>query len=186
MRTLISREEAIKLVQEFISKKNLIKHMLATGVCMKYLAKKFGEDEDLWELAGILHDIDYEKTVDNPENHGHISVDILKSRGIENEAILNAILAHCGKKTLENRMEKAIYAVDPATGFIVACTLMHPSKSIENIDIDFVMKRFKEKRFAAGASREQMKSIEELGISLEEFFQICIEAMKSIKSELEL
>ncbi len=63
---------------------------------------------------------------------------------------------------------------------------MHPSKSIENIDIDFVMKRFKEKRFAAGASREQMKSIEELGISLEEFFQICIEAMKSIKSELEL
>ncbi|MDI6851605.1 MAG: HD domain-containing protein [bacterium] len=182
----ISREEALKWVEEHIKKRNLIKHMLATGACMKYLAKKFNEDENLWELAGLLHDIDYEKTYDNPENHGFVSIEILKNKGLDNQIIFDAILAHCSKKPLEKNIEKAIYAVDPTTGFIVACALMHPTKSLDGLDLDFMMKRFKEKRFAAGASREQMKSIETLGLSLEEFLEICLEAMKSIKNELEL
>ena len=183
---VISRDEAIKWIEEYISKKNLIKHMLATGACMKALARKFNEDENLWELAGLLHDIDYEKTVDNPERHGYISLEILKDKGLDNQIIFDAILAHCNKKPLEKNIEKAIYAVDPTTGFIVACALMHPSKSLDGLDLDFMIKRFKEKRFAAGASREQMKSIESLGLSLEEFLEICLEAMRSIKDELEL
>jgi putative nucleotidyltransferase with HDIG domain len=183
---MLSREEAIKLVKEYIHKDNLLKHMLATGACMKFLARKFQEDENLWEIAGILHDIDYQHTYQNPERHGFVSVEILKGRGFESKEVLDAILSHCGKKERESKMEKAIYAVDPATGFIVACVLMHPSKSLDGLDIDFMMKRFKEKRFAAGASREQMKSIEELGISLEEFLTICLQAMKSIKEELGL
>ncbi len=183
---IVSREEALKWVEEYIGKRNLIKHMLATGACMKYLAKRLDENEDLWELAGLLHDIDYERTIDNPEQHGFVSVEILKNKGLDNQIIFDAILAHCNKKPLEKSIEKAIYAVDPATGFIVACALMHPSKSLDGLDLDFMMKRFKEKRFAAGASREQMKSIESLGLTLQEFLEICLEAMKSIKNELEL
>ena len=83
-------------------------------------------------------------------------------------------------------MEKAIYAVDPTTGFIVACALMHPSKSLDGLDLDFMKRRFKEKRFAAGASREQMKSCETLGLSLDEFLTLCLEGMKSVKKELGL
>ncbi|MGB4238413.1 MAG: HD domain-containing protein [Candidatus Hydrothermia bacterium] len=181
---IITRKEAIEWIEEYVSKPNLVKHMLATGVCMKYLAKKLKEDENLWEIAGILHDIDYEKTVEIPEKHGLISVQILKEKGLENEEIFDAILSHCGKKNREKNIEKAIYAVDPTTGFLIACALMHPSKSLDNLNIEFIMKRFKEKRFAAGASREQMKSIEELGIPLAEFLLTCLEAMKSIKEEL--
>jgi len=182
----MDRNGAIELVKKYVNKPNLVKHMLATGVCMKYLARRLGEDEALWEIAGILHDIDYERTVDNPELHGFESIKILRENGFENEGVFNAILAHCGKKERVTKMEKAIYAVDPTTGFIVACALMHPSKSIDGLDIEFLNKRFKEKRFAAGASREQMKSIEELGITLDEFFQISLDAMRSIKDELSL
>lgn len=182
----ITRTEAVKWIHEAISKPNLVKHMLATGACMKYLARKFNEDEDLWEIAGILHDIDYEYTIENPEEHGTVSVRILKDRGFENQEVFDAILSHCGRKEIEKNIEKAIYAVDPTTGFLVACALMHPSKSLDGLDFDFIIKRFKEKRFAAGASREQMKSIEDLGVSLEEFLMICLEAMKSIKEELGL
>ncbi len=183
---MLNRDNAINLIREYISKENLVKHMLATGACMKFLAKRFGEDELLWEITGILHDIDYEHTVQDPEKHGLVSVEILKEKGINNEKILNAILSHCNKKEREEKIEKAIYAVDPTTGFIVACALMHPSKSLDGLDLDFMLNRFKEKRFAAGASREQMKSIEELGIPLEEFLLLCLDAMRSIKDELGL
>lgn len=183
---MLNRESAITLVREYVSKENLVKHMLATGACMKFLARTFGEDEILWELAGILHDIDYEHTVQDPEKHGLVSVKILEEKGIKDEKILNAILSHCNKKERQEKIEKAIYAVDPTTGFIVACALMHPSRSLDGLDLDFMLNRFKEKRFAAGASREQMKSIEELGLSLEEFLVICLEAMRSIKEELGL
>lgn len=182
----MTREEAIQLVKKYVKKGNLVKHMIATGRVMRYLAERFGEDRDKWEIAGILHDIDYEKTYENPEKHGLVSIDILQKEGIEDRDIYNAILAHCGKKERETLLEKCIYAADPVTGFIVACALMHPSKSLKGLDLNFLKRRFKEKRFAQGASREQMRSIEETGMSLDEFLSISLSAMQEISNELGL
>jgi len=182
----MTRDEAIKLIRKYVKNENLVKHMIATGVVMKHLARHFNENEALWEIAGVFHDIDYERTKDNPQKHGIVSLDILKQEGIEDEDIYNAILAHCGKKERKTLMEKCIYAADPVTGFIVACALMHPTKSLKGLDLGFLKRRFKEKRFAKGASREQMKSIEETGLSLDEFLDLSLKSMQEISEELGL
>ncbi len=181
----MTRDEAIKIVKEHVSSRNLVNHMIATGAVMKALAKKFGEDEAIWEVAGILHDYDYPETKEHPEKHGLVSVELLKKYNLPQE-IYDAILAHCDKKTREKLIEKAIYAADPTTGFIVAGALIRPEKKLEPVDVKFLMKRFKEKSFAKGASREQMASCSEMGLSLEEFYDIALTAMKEIHEELGL
>ncbi len=182
----MTRDEAIKLVRKYVKKENLVKHMLAAGACMREFAEKFGEDPDRWEIAGILHDLDYEETYDKPDLHAIRTVEMLKSMGFDDEEILNAILAHAWKKDRETLMEKVLYAVDPTTGFIVACALMHPSKSLQGLSLKFMKKRFKEKRFAAGADRNQIRTCEEFGLSLDEFLETCLEGMKKISNELGL
>lgn len=182
---MLSREEAFELVKKNIKSKNLVKHCLAVEVVMKALARKLGEDEELWGLAGLLHDLDYDYTKDDPESHGFKTVELLKDYDLP-KSVLDAILAHCEKKEIETRMEKAIYAADPVTGFVVAAALITPEKSLSVIDTDFLVRRFKEKLFAKGASREQMKSCEQLGLSLEEFLTLSLDAMKTISNELGL
>lgn len=182
----MTKEKAIELIKKHVKKKNLIKHMLATGACMRALAERFGEDPDRWEIAGILHDLDYDETYNKFEKHAIRTVEILREMGYDDEEVLNAILAHAEKKPVETRFERVLYAVDPTTGFIVAAALMHPSKKLSEIDLGFLKRRFKEKRFAAGANRDQMRSIEETGLSLDEFLQICLDAMRGISDELGL
>ncbi len=182
----MDRKEAISLVKKYVKKENLVKHMIATGAVMRHLARHFGENEELWELAGILHDIDYEKTCNKPDKHGIISIEILKKEGVNNVEIHDAILAHCNKKEHKTLIEKCIYAADPVTGFIVACALMHPTKSLRGLDLKFLKKRFKEKRFAAGANRDQMRSIEKVGMTLDEFLSLSLKAMQEISEELGL
>ncbi len=182
----MKKDEALRLVYKYIKNKNLRKHVLAVGACMRKLAERMGGDPDLWELAGLLHDLDYEETKDKPEIHTKRTVEILKARGIEEKSLFDAILAHAGKKSIETPMERAIYSADPATGFIVACALMHPDKSLKSLDLGFLQRRFKEKRFAAGASREQMREIEKSGLSLDEFLTICLKAMQEISDDLGL
>lgn len=181
----MKREEALAMVKEKVKNKNLIKHMLAVEACMEKLAEEFGEDQEKWKLAGLLHDIDYESTKDRPEEHGFVSAKLLKEKGISEEMI-NAIKAHSGKKRPENKMEWALYTIDPLTGLIVASALMHPSKSIKELTPDFVLRRFKEKRFAAGADRGQIEKCKQLGLSLERFVALCLEAMQNISAELGL
>ncbi|ABR31174.1 HD domain-containing protein [Thermosipho melanesiensis] len=180
----MDRNEALKLLKEHVKTKNLIKHCIATEALMRKFAKYFGEDEDKWGIAGLLHDLDYEYTKDNPELHGLKSVEILGDK--VSEDVKNAILAHCGKKKRETLMEKVIYAADPTTGFIVAAALIRPEKKLEPVDVRFLMKRFKEKSFAKGANREQMKSCEDFGLTLEKFYEMSLDAMKEISEELGL
>ncbi len=182
----MTKERALELVKQHVKKKNLIKHMLATGACMRALAERFNGDPDRWEIAGILHDLDYDETYDDYPRHAIRTVEILRELGYDDEKVLNAILAHADKKEIENEFEQALYAVDPTTGFIVAAALMHPTKKLANIDLGFLKRRFKEKRFAAGANRDQMRSIEKIGLSLDEFLEICLKAMQSISEELGL
>ncbi|MFC2091863.1 HD domain-containing protein [Elusimicrobiota bacterium] len=182
---MLNRTEALHLIAEKVKTKNLLKHMLAVESCMKELALYFNEDQEVWGMAGLLHDIDYDDTKDDFSKHGNVSADFLRDKGVA-EDILNAIRAHAMKKERDNTLEKALYAVDPLTGLIVACALMHPSRKIRELDVKFVQNRFREKRFAAGAYRDQIMTCETLGLSIDEFITICLEGMKHIDSELGL
>ncbi|MGB9613928.1 MAG: HD domain-containing protein [Fervidobacterium sp.] len=180
----MTRDEALELLKKHVSNKNLVNHCLACEAIMRRLARHFGEDEETWGLAGLLHDLDYDYTKDKPQEHGLKSVEILGN--LVDEEIKNAILAHCEKKVPETLMEKALYAVDPTSGFIVAAALIRPEKKLSVVDVEFLKNRFKEKAFAKGANREQMKSCESIGLSLEEFYSLALEAMKSIADEIGL
>ena len=181
----MKREEAFELLKSHLKHKNLIKHSLAVEACMRALAEKFNEDPERWGLAGLLHDIDYERTMDNPERHGLEAMEILKDK-IQDEEILHAIRSHAFKEEPKTKMAWALYSADPLTGLIVAAALMHPTKKLEGVDLTFLKKRFKEKRFAAGANREQIKQCEKTGLSLDEFMQTCLDAMKGISDDLGL
>jgi putative nucleotidyltransferase with HDIG domain len=182
---LISREEGFTLVKRHLSKKNLIKHVLAVEAIMRVLAERFGEDVESWGLAGLIHDLDYEETESSPERHGHVTMDLISSLDIPPD-VRHAILAHADQVERISLMDKAIYCSDPVTGLIVASVLMHPSKRLAGMDADFVGKRFKEKRFAAGANRDAIAGCSELGLELHEFLEISLDAMRKISKDLGL
>jgi putative nucleotidyltransferase with HDIG domain len=181
----MDRDEALQLVRSQVKNKNLIKHMLATEAVMRRLAQYFDEDEEMWALTGLLHDLDYDQTVDDFPRHGLVTAEILEKMDVDRR-IIDAIKAHPGHQEAKTRLDKALYAVDPLTGLIVAATLMHPSKKLSEVDVDFVLHRYKEKRFAAGANREQIASCQELGLDLETFVGLALEGMQSIDDELGL
>jgi putative nucleotidyltransferase with HDIG domain len=181
----MDRDEALQLVRSHVKNKNLIKHMLATEAVMRRLAHHFGEDEDLWGLTGLLHDLDYDQTVDDFAHHGLVAAEILEGLGLESR-IIDAIKAHPGHQEAKTNLDKALYAVDPLTGLIVAATLMHPSRKLRQVDVPFILNRFKEKRFAAGANREQIMSCQGLGLSLEDFVRLALEGMQSVDEDLGL
>lgn len=161
--------------------------MYATEAVMRKLAERFNEDADKWGLAGLVHDIDYEETAQNPEKHSLVGAEMLSELGYDDD-IVYTVKVHNEYHGLErkSKMDQALYVSDPVTGLIVAATLISPSKKIANIDRDFVLNRFGEKSFARGANREQIQACKEIGLSLEEFIDISLDAMKGISSELGL
>ena len=181
----MKREEALSLIKSKVKNVNLIKHMLATEAVMKFLARDLGEDEDLWGLAGLLHDVDYDQTVEDPNRHGLLGAEWLGELAVDMR-IIQAMKSHPGHIPPQSKMDWALHAVDPLTGLIVASALMHPSRGLREMDKWFVLKRFKEKRFAAGANREQIKQCEKLGLSLNEFVDIALRAMREVASEIGL
>ena len=154
---------------------------------MKDLAFYFKEDIDKWGLAGLLHDIDYDETADDPSRHSVVGAEILESLNVES-SIIYAVKAHNEVHGMERKrkMDKALYCADPVSGLITASALILPSKKLEDVTVEFVLKRMNEKGFAKGANREQIKSCEELGLSVEEFVEIALNAMKKIADELGL
>jgi uncharacterized protein len=181
----MTRDEALDLVKQNVSNKNLIKHMLAAEAVMRRLARHFGEDEDLWGLSGLLHDLDYDRTANDFPKHGIVTEKMLEGKGVP-ESVVYAIKSHPGHFPRKARMDHALYAADPLTGLIVAATLMHPTKKIRNVDAVFIERRFDEKRFAAGANREQIRSCEGMGLPLRDFIGLSLEGMQSIDSDLGL
>jgi len=184
----MTRDEALKLIQEKIQNQNLIKHCLAAEVCMRGLAEKFGEDKDKWGLTGLLHDIDYEETKNDPDRHSILGAEILEKAGLEKD-IVEAIKTHNERHGIapESRMAKAIFTIDPLTGLIVAATLVLPSKKIADLTAENVINRFGEKSFAKGANREIISRCRDLlNLSLEEFIKIGLSAMQGIAEDLGL
>ncbi|MCP4217074.1 MAG: HDIG domain-containing protein [bacterium] len=181
----MNREEALELVKKHLANNNLVNHSLAVEACMREFAEKFGEDADKWAMAGLLHDLDYDYTVDTPDLHTLQTMDLLASYNLD-EDILHAIKAHNSKAGLDSKMDIALYTIDPTSGFITACALMHPSKQLENINLKRMKKRYKVKTFAKGASREQMEECTKMGVELEEFLVTCLTAMQKISDQLGL
>lgn len=179
----MTREEAWKLVCEKVQNKNLQKHMLATEAVLSALAKHLNEDSELWSLTGLLHDLDAEETTS--ETHTLVTCKILEEKGLSPE-LIHAIKAHNQKVPIESKLDRALLAADSLTGLIVACALIHPTKKLNSIDTQFILRRFGEKRFAAGARREDIQSCTELGLSLEQFIDLALKAMKQISEELGL
>lgn len=183
----MTRDELVAEVARRVTNKNLFKHILAVEAVMRRLARYFGEDEERWGSAGLLHDIDYEETKDDPHAHSIKSAEIAARLGFDEE-IVDAVRAHNEIHGFprETRMAKALYSADPLTGLIVASALISPSKKLAGIDTQFVMNRMGEKSFARGANREAIKACAELGLSVEEFVSLALEAMQGISEELGL
>jgi len=182
---MIDRPTALALMESKIKNKNLRKHILAVEAGMVKLAGHFGEDADLWGLTGLLHDLDYAVTLKKPEKHTFVTENWLREYELPDEMIY-AIRCHPGHAPCKSRIDWSLYATDPATGFIVACALMHPSKKLANVDEEFMLRRFKEKRFAAGASREAMAACSHLDLELGKFLTMIRDAMLTISDTLEL
>lgn len=183
----MNRDFALTELKKRVTNKNLLKHMYAAEAIMRALAEKFDEDPEKWGLAGLVHDIDYEETADSPSTHSIIGYDMLKDLGFD-EDIAYAVKVHNDYHGLERKslMDKALYAADPVTGLIVAGALINPAKKLDAIDRNFILNRFNEKSFARGANREQIKACSELGMSLEDFIDLSLDAMKGISGELGL
>ncbi len=182
---MITREEALILVQNSVSNRNLIGHMLATEAVMEGLAQHFGEQVQVWAMAGLLHDLDYDETKDRPEMHGIRTVELLQPIDVPQE-VLNAILAHCDQKPAETLIEQSIYCADPVTGLIVAGALIRKERKLDLVDVPFLMNRFKEKSFARGADRDQIMKCTDIGLDLEQFLRIALTQMQRISQELGL
>lgn len=184
---MIAREEALALVEERIPQRNLVNHCIAAEIIMGALARHLGkctEEVEAWELAGLLHDLDYAETADDPERHGLVTAEELA--GLVDERIIHAILAHADKVARESDMDHALWCADPTTGFIVAAALVRPEKTLAGVQLKSLKKRWKEGAFAKGASREQMAGCERLGIERDDFLQIALSAMQARSAEIGL
>jgi putative nucleotidyltransferase with HDIG domain len=181
----LSRDDAYQMVVKKIGVNNLLKHILAVEAGMRKLAEHFGEDVDFWGLTGLLHDLDYNETKNDESRHTYLTREWLQEYALPEE-MLYAINAHPGHVPCRSRLDWALYTVDPTTGFLVACALMHPDKKLAAIDGGFMLRRFKEKRFAAGASRENMEACSHLGLELEEFLLLVRDGMMTISDQLGL
>ena len=183
----MKRETAFDLVQRHVKNRNLVKHMLAVEAIMKALAERLGQNKEQWGLAGLLHDIDYDKTADSPEQHSIIGANMLAELGVAPD-IVYAVKVHNEVHGFPRNslLDKALYAADPLSGLIVAAALIHPERKLAAIDVPFLINRFHEKSFARGASREQIETCQDLGLSLEQFLELSLRALQAISSELGL
>ena len=186
------REEALKILFKYLKTDYMLKHSYAFEAVIREMAKKLEqENEEKWAIAGLLHDLDSDITGRLPgvvnDAHAFKSVELLKEEGFGDEELYRAILGHHDNKGVEREslMEKAIYAVDPITGFINAIALSYPDKKLTSVKTKSVIKRMKEKRFAANANREAMRAIELTGVPFDEFAEIALGAMQNISDVLE-
>lgn len=183
------REDAYQLMIDHVKNENLQKHMLAVEVTMRFYARKYGEDEELWAMAGLLHDCDYEEYPDLHE-HTQVAAGWLRERGYD-ERIIYAILAHnhLNHETnpRQDLLSRALYACDEITGMVTATALVRPNKSILGLEVSSVRKKMKAKSFAAGVNREDLvQGAAELNVDLDEHIAFVIAAMSSIAETLGL
>lgn len=187
---MISRDEALKLLHSKMQSPNLRKHCYAVGVVMKALARHFSENEDKWEVVGLLHDGDYEFTKQDPGNHAKLMASWVRDLGESDDELLTGIESHGwfheGKKP-QTKMQWSLFCCDELTGLIVAVALVRPTKKLADVTMENVLDKWGSKSFAAGVKREDIENCEkELEIPLKDFIGIALKAMQGISSELGL
>lgn len=184
--TTPSRADALALVHDHVESESLRRHMYAAEAACRAYARRFGEDEERFGLAGLVHDFDYERF---PDQHPLPGVEILRERGYPDD-VVHAVQAHYAAKTgipPTTLLDRTLHACDEVTGLITAAALVRPSRSVADLEAKSVMKKFKDRAFAAGVNREDVvNSARELGVDLKEHFQIVIDAMREIAPELGL
>jgi len=188
----VNRAEALSLMQEHTQSPSLRQHMLAVEAAMRAYAAKYGEDPEPWGLVGLLHDFDYE-TFPNQEHspsdgHPAWGVNLLRSKGVA-EPLLRAVLGHATYSGVprDTQMAKTLFAVDELCGFLVACALVRPSKSFADLEVSSVKKKLKDKAFARGVNRDEVRQgAEELGVPLDEHIAFCIQALRPVEPSLGL
>lgn len=196
----MTKNEALKILDELKNSSSMVKHGLAVGFAMAALYEYFKEKslpagrqdknpemtrED-WQIVGILHDADYEIAGKSLEKHTDETVKKLQERGVDQQ-VIDAIRGHCDKAERTTLMAKSVYAVDELTGFIVACALVQPDKKLSSVTVESVLRKFKDKSFARGVNRDQIKTCEsKLEIPLEEFINLTLKSMQDHSGELGL
>ena len=187
---MISRDRALEMLRRYISDEKIRKHCIAVEAIMRALAKRLGEDEELWGLVGLLHDLDYELVNKDPKVHGLKTMELLKDYlpryALEAIALHNE---HNGFKSNDPNAIKislALRASDHLSGLIIATALVMPNKKLAEVKVRSLKKKFKSKDFARNISRERIREIEKLNLSLDEFFKIGLEALQNIAHELNL
>jgi len=189
---MLNRDDAWTLLCEYTQNENLLKHALAVEACVRAYARKLGGEEHLWGLTALLHDFDYERWPNEAhhptQEHPYEGSKILRERGYPEE-LIRAILSHADYSGVPRQtpLEHALFACDELAGFLTACALVKPGKSIFEVETDSVKRKLKDKAFARGVNRQDvLKGAEELGVPLEEHIRFCIEAMRAVADRLGL
>ena len=186
----LTRERALDVLKKHNKDESHIKHALAVEGTMRHFARKMGGDEELWGVVGILHDIDWEKTMDDPSRHCNLAPELLREEGVD-EAVIHAVQSHgygiCTDIRPENDMEKVLFTIDELTGLIITAGLVRPSRSLSDLEIKSVKKKWKDKAFARGVNREIIqKGAEMMGVPLDEVIEDTIQALRPIEKEVGL
>ena len=188
----MNRSDALALMHEFTASDALRKHMYAVEAAMRAYAKQLGEDEETWAVVGLLHDFDYERFPNanrSPtEEHPSEGSKILAAKGYP-EPLRRAILGHASYTGVprDTRLAKTLYAVDELCGFLVACALVRPSRSLADLEVPSVKKKLKDKAFARNVNRDEIREgAEELGVPLDDHIRFVIEALRPVERDLGL
>jgi putative nucleotidyltransferase with HDIG domain len=184
---MLDRDQGFELLKKYLKNENLIKHSLAVEAILKKMANRLREDEELWGLTGLLHDLDYDYTKENPEKHATISTDILE--GMVPADISKAIKSHNYQHTSqvpETVLDKSLIAADAVSGLIIATALVMPTKKLSDVELKSLINKFKDNSFARGCNRKKIELCEDVGLNLQEFLGLSLDALKNIADELDL
>ncbi|MGH2655275.1 MAG: HDIG domain-containing metalloprotein [Actinomycetota bacterium] len=181
----MNRDEAVAFVRGKAEKETTVRHLISVEGVMRRLARHFGEDEDMWGLTGLFHDLDQDQTHEDPERHANLAAEWLREAGVD-DGIVNGVLAHAHERYRTDRMSQAVVHADAVAGLLVAAALVRPEKA-NGMKVSSVRKKLKDKAFAPGVNREEITEAEDrLGLELEEFLALGIEGLQSVAAEIDL
>jgi putative nucleotidyltransferase with HDIG domain len=181
----MDRDAAIELSRTRAEKETTVRHLISVEGVMRALARRFGEDEDLWALTGLFHDLDQDQTHDDPDRHAYLAAEWLREAGVD-ERVVNGVLAHAHERFRTDRMSKAVVHADAVAGLLVAAALVRPEKAA-GMKVSSVRKKLKEKAFAPGVNRDEVTSVEDsIGLPLDEFLAVGIEGLQVVAPEIGL
>ena len=181
----MDRDAAIALCRDRAEKETTVRHLISVEGVMRALARRFGEDEDLWALTGLFHDLDQDQTQGDPERHAHLAAEWLQEAGVD-ERVVNGVLAHAYEEYRTDLMSKAVVHADAVAGLLVAAALVRPERAT-GMKVSSVKKKLKEKAFAPGVNREEVLGVEEgIGLALDEFLAVSIEGLQQVAPEIDL